>query len=166
MASLEIQIDGMAEAIEAVDDPLLGLRIGTARAVARRELARLRAKYNSTFPAGKRVVWGGHETLAPVQRAALRNHRRQYPDDGRVSRRAHRDRSPYNGHSRYDFRTRATCPDHGTQRDRPPTSPTRQGESIMNTDRLNIIVFGAVCVAATAIWLRVLVQIVQIVIGR
>jgi len=58
MASLEIQIDGMAEAIEAVDDPLLRLRIGTARAVARRELARLRAKYNSTFPAGKRVVWG------------------------------------------------------------------------------------------------------------
>ena len=24
----------------------------------RRELARLRAKYNSTLPAGKRVVWG------------------------------------------------------------------------------------------------------------
>ena len=58
MASLEIQIDGMAEAIEAVDDPLLRLRIGTARAVARRELARLRAEYNSTLPAGKRVVWG------------------------------------------------------------------------------------------------------------
>ena len=36
----------------------------------------------------------------------------------------------------------------------------------MNTDRLNIIVFGAVCVAATAIWLRVLVQVVQIVIGQ
>jgi len=36
----------------------------------------------------------------------------------------------------------------------------------MNTDRLNIIVFGAVCVAAAAIWLRVLVQVVQIVIGR
>jgi len=29
----------------------------------------------------------------------------------------------------------------------------------MNTDRLNIIVFGAVCVAATAIWLRVLLQL-------
>ena len=58
MASLEIQIDGMAEAIEAVDDPLLRLRIGTARAVARRELARLRAEYNSTLPAGKLVVWG------------------------------------------------------------------------------------------------------------
>lgn len=58
MASLEIQIDGMAEAIEAVYDPLLRLRIGTARAVARRELARLRAEYNSTLPAGKRVVWG------------------------------------------------------------------------------------------------------------
>jgi len=36
----------------------------------------------------------------------------------------------------------------------------------MNTDRLNIIVFGAVCVAATAIWLRVLYQVAQIVIGR
>lgn len=36
----------------------------------------------------------------------------------------------------------------------------------MNTDRLNIIVFGAVCVAANAIWLRVLYQVAQIVIGR
>ena len=58
MASLEIQIDGMAEAIEAVDDPLLRLRIGTARAVARRELARLRSEYSETLPVGRRVVWG------------------------------------------------------------------------------------------------------------
>ena len=36
----------------------------------------------------------------------------------------------------------------------------------MTRDRLNIIVFGAVCVAATAIWLRVAVQVVQIVIGQ
>ena len=34
----------------------------------------------------------------------------------------------------------------------------------MTRDRLNVIVFGAVCVAATAIWLRVAVQVVQIVI--
>ncbi len=57
MASLEIQIDGMAEAIEAVDDPLLRLRIGTARAVARRELAKVRAAYNATFKPGVRNVW-------------------------------------------------------------------------------------------------------------
>ncbi len=29
----------------------------------------------------------------------------------------------------------------------------------MTRDRLNVIVFGAVCVAATAIWLRVLLQL-------
>ena len=29
----------------------------------------------------------------------------------------------------------------------------------MTRDRLNAIVFGAVCVAATAIWLRVLLQL-------
>ena len=56
--SLEIQCDGMADALDAVRDPLTSQRITAARAVARRELARLRAKYNSTFPAGKRVVWG------------------------------------------------------------------------------------------------------------
>lgn len=29
----------------------------------------------------------------------------------------------------------------------------------MKTDRLQVVVFGAVCVAATAIWLRVLLQL-------
>ena len=48
----------MGECLECVTDTLIRLRIGTARAVARRELARLRAEYNSTLPAGKRVVWG------------------------------------------------------------------------------------------------------------
>ena len=56
--TLEVQIDGMGECLECVTDTLIRLRIGTARAVARRELARLRAEYNSTLPAGKRVVWG------------------------------------------------------------------------------------------------------------
>lgn len=32
----------------------------------------------------------------------------------------------------------------------------------MNTDRLNIIVFGAVCVSATVIWIRVLFQVAQL----
>ncbi|HON48072.1 MAG TPA: hypothetical protein PLZ60_10015 [Kiritimatiellia bacterium] len=57
MRSLESHIDGMAEAIEAVDDPMLRLRIGTARAVARRDLARLRAEYSATLPVGQRATW-------------------------------------------------------------------------------------------------------------
>jgi len=32
----------------------------------------------------------------------------------------------------------------------------------MIRDRLSVIVFGAVCVAATVIWIRVLYQIVQL----
>lgn len=58
ISSLDIQIDGMAECLECVADPLTRQRIIFARAIARRELARLRAEYNSTLPAGKRVVWG------------------------------------------------------------------------------------------------------------
>lgn len=55
--AIETQIDGMTEAIEAVADPLLRQRIGTARAVARRELARVRSEYSALLPVGKRVVW-------------------------------------------------------------------------------------------------------------
>lgn len=34
----------------------------------------------------------------------------------------------------------------------------------MKTDRLQVVVFGAVCVAATVIWIHVLFQIAQLVI--
>lgn len=57
ISSLDIQIDGMAECLECVADPLTQQRIVVARCVARRELARLRAEYNATFPPGKRVIW-------------------------------------------------------------------------------------------------------------
>jgi hypothetical protein len=58
ISSLDIQIDGMAECLECVADPLTRQRIVVARCVARRELARLRAEYSATLPVGKRVVWG------------------------------------------------------------------------------------------------------------
>ena len=58
MRSLEQHIDGMGECLECVTDTLIRLRIGTARAVARRELARLRSEYSETLPVGRRVVWG------------------------------------------------------------------------------------------------------------
>ncbi len=58
ISSLDIQIDGMAECLECVADPLTRQRIVVARCVARRELARLRAEYTATLPVGKRVVWG------------------------------------------------------------------------------------------------------------
>ena len=57
ISSLDIQIDGMAECLECVADPLTRQRIVVARCVARRELARLRAEYTATLPVGKRVVW-------------------------------------------------------------------------------------------------------------
>ena len=58
ISSLDIQIDGMAECLECVADPLTRQRIVVARCVARREVARLRAEYSATLPVGKRVVWG------------------------------------------------------------------------------------------------------------
>lgn len=56
--SLEIQCDGMADALDAVRDPLTRQRITAARAVARRELARVRAEYSALLPVGHRVTWG------------------------------------------------------------------------------------------------------------
>jgi len=55
--TLEVQIDGMAECLECVADPLTRQRIVVARCVARRELARIRAEYNATFAPGVRSVW-------------------------------------------------------------------------------------------------------------
>ena len=57
ISSLDIQIDGMAECLECVADPLTRQRIIFARAIARRELARIRAEYNATFEPGVRRVW-------------------------------------------------------------------------------------------------------------
>ena len=57
MRSLEIQIDGMTECLDCVGDPLLAARIQIARSVARRELARIRARYNETLPPGSRATW-------------------------------------------------------------------------------------------------------------
>ena len=56
--SLEIQVDGMADALDAVRDPLTRQRITAARSVARRELARVRAEYSALLPVGHRVTWG------------------------------------------------------------------------------------------------------------
>ena len=55
--SLETQCDGMADALDVVRDPLTRQRITTARDVARRELARVRAEYSALLPVGLRVVW-------------------------------------------------------------------------------------------------------------
>lgn len=56
--SLEQQLDGMAECLDVVRDPLTRQRIASARELARRELARVRANYNATLPPGRRVIWG------------------------------------------------------------------------------------------------------------
>ena len=55
--SIEITIDGQTQALECIGDKLLQGRIIIARLEARRELARLRGRYNATLPPGKRVVW-------------------------------------------------------------------------------------------------------------
>lgn len=55
--SLETQCDGMADSLECVRDPLTRQRITSARAIARRELARVRAEYSALLPVGRRVVW-------------------------------------------------------------------------------------------------------------
>lgn len=55
--SLEITVDGQNQALEYVRDQITRKRIEVARMAARRELARLRGKYNATLPPGKRVIW-------------------------------------------------------------------------------------------------------------
>jgi hypothetical protein len=55
--SIEVTIDGQGECLALVDDLSMWGQIIVARIVARRELARLRAEYNATFPPGKRVTW-------------------------------------------------------------------------------------------------------------
>ena len=55
--SVEITIDGQTTALECIGDKLLQGRIVIARLEARRELARLRARYNATLPPGRRVTW-------------------------------------------------------------------------------------------------------------
>ena len=55
--SVEITIAGQNECLDCVREPLLHSRILLARTEARRELARLRARYNATLPPGKRVTW-------------------------------------------------------------------------------------------------------------
>jgi hypothetical protein len=55
--SVEITIHGQSECLEMIADPLLHARINIARAEARRELARLRGRYNATLPPGRRVTW-------------------------------------------------------------------------------------------------------------
>lgn len=55
--SLEITVDGQNQALECVRDQITRQRIEVARMAARRELARLRAKYNATLPPGRRVTW-------------------------------------------------------------------------------------------------------------
>lgn len=55
--TLEAQLDGMDECMECVKDPLTRNRIIVARPIAQRELARIRAEYSATFPAGVRFTW-------------------------------------------------------------------------------------------------------------
>lgn len=55
--SLEITVDGQNQALECVRDQITRQRIEVARMASRRELARLRGKYNATLPPGKRIVW-------------------------------------------------------------------------------------------------------------
>ena len=55
--SVEITIHGQTECLDCIRDPLLHGRILLARAEARRELARLRGRYNATLPPGKRITW-------------------------------------------------------------------------------------------------------------
>lgn len=55
--SLEIMIDGQNKALSVVFCPVTAFKITIARTNTRAELARLRAEYNATFPAGIRRTW-------------------------------------------------------------------------------------------------------------
>lgn len=55
--SLEITLDGIAECLLTVRDPLLRRRMEISRAAARRERTRLRADYTATLKPGQRVIW-------------------------------------------------------------------------------------------------------------
>ena len=55
--SLEILIDGQAECLSLVNDPMLHHRIVMARSDARRNLAKARAEYNALLPIGQRRTW-------------------------------------------------------------------------------------------------------------
>jgi len=55
--SLEIHLDGIDAVLEGVRDPLALERALVAKAIARRELARVRSEYVATLPPGRRVVW-------------------------------------------------------------------------------------------------------------
>ena len=55
--SLEITLDGIADCLPAVRDPLLRRRMELSRDANRRELTRLRAEYTATLQPGRRIVW-------------------------------------------------------------------------------------------------------------
>ena len=55
--ALETTVDGQSKALELVTCPITAYRIEIARTNTRAELARLRAEYNATFPAGIRRTW-------------------------------------------------------------------------------------------------------------
>lgn len=57
ITDLEIQIDGMTEAISRVKCPMTRAHIDVARHHARISLAVSRAEYNSLHPVGQRRTW-------------------------------------------------------------------------------------------------------------
>lgn len=55
--SLEITLDGIADCLPTVRDPLLRRRMELSRDAARREVTKLRAEYTATLKPGQRVIW-------------------------------------------------------------------------------------------------------------
>ena len=53
----EITLDGIADCLPTVRDPLLRRRMELSRDANRRELTRLRAEYTATLQPGRRIVW-------------------------------------------------------------------------------------------------------------
>lgn len=55
--SLEIELQGQTDALAAVRDVDLHMRIAAARRITKRELAKARADYNAMLPPGTRRTW-------------------------------------------------------------------------------------------------------------
>lgn len=58
MRSLEIMLDGRREIMPLVSDTMTKVNMEHTQDMTRRELARVRGRYNATFRPGIRRVWG------------------------------------------------------------------------------------------------------------
>lgn len=55
--TLEIELQGQTDALAAVRDVDLHMRIAAARRITKRDLAKARADYNALLPPGTRRTW-------------------------------------------------------------------------------------------------------------